>query len=252
MIDDNCRAYLEELFMENLLDDYKREENSEITPEIRDRAKIIAKESIDEILKIHYENLDKVKEMRRQKADLELLTADADMLHECIYDSIAERVPDMVGKTEVYTDRNLEDSVAYLLEMKDGNLAIAVSPELSDFDESYKAYKSFCRKNSLPVSPEDFFTYVLAHEYGHLFDLENNEGNNPALSKAEIMHGCGEGFGYWFADQMTGYNGLSYDQASTYDAHTDPEFLVRVYSFFQNVADKNGEEYVFRNFNDLF
>ena len=99
----------------------------------------------------------------------------AEALHSEVYGLVEKVSP--VGRREVFVNGDLRGSgkIIYTpLQGLEHVFNIGVCPEVAGFDRDYKEYRHFKKVqksrnvDEAKITPENYFKYVVAHEYGHL------------------------------------------------------------------------------------
>jgi hypothetical protein len=168
----------------------------------------------------------------RRSKETRKLSKEAEAVHDQAYEKI-RTYTSLVDKVDVLVDPFLGE-MGYrggILMLAD-RFDIVVSPDAADLRNTKGAAKKADAKAQLE--------YTIVHEYGHLFETMEFFGSRrqdaaaicfKLLSKDDSV-AIGEGFAYWFSDNITGMESFDY-LVEKYE-HLDRSLMKRVYDKLDN------------------
>lgn len=174
-----------------------------------------------------------------------------------VFTKINTKIPDLTNYSEIEIDDTLENAVGYLDEDQYGNYKIFLAPKMGQFDESYKAYQRFKKRNN-STSIKDFVEYAITHEYGHIIDYTSAytcENYLKAITHKitpEQNSAISEGFAFWFANSVTKMNGFDNEVKEKYSKRIDSNILAKMFEIYSIEEEINGFEYVAKNSREIF
>ena len=210
-----------------------------------------------------------------ERLEIEQLSDRAKALHDKFYKNIKTEIPTL-EKSRVFKvlknwfgeELKAPGQVIFTPDLEPV-WSIGLHPSVANFDEEYKEYLYFKRNQEVKkgeVSTNDFFEWILTHEYGHTFIDKsdvfsvfsrygsfsfNDEIESERDKILRYKNAIREGFAYWFGDSFSGFKKFNPIRALTYADKADPQLLVEMYKTYKQLERKHGRKFVIENNEDI-